>query len=366
MKHEHFITRDQFIKMVPELIRYQCIPENYFEQQYQEHQYGSLHELQANTLAMKNNVKTNYRETPAQEESSTPLMLNTGKTVIDDFLIIHHEYESSDDSMEDEVVEYVHQQIQKEAGHVNLNKAGYEEDYTPYYPRSKVDYDLNGHDYHDLTQNKNGFVQSSTVRYREEYPYNKMVKEQSFKNGGECLQEPQDKTSSPSDGPFYTIKISKESKENDDDYIQAQREETAQLCNGILRAYNEELAHSFEHNYDPYGSNKFRKNNGATEYDQYSALRQEALIPSAERINIDMRAAEKKYYERYLSEGYKPCECDACETLELRFLIKNERDPADYKNLHQNYLKEKIQTEKIKKVNNLYQNHTIIIVRNVE
>jgi hypothetical protein len=45
-------------------------------------------------------------------------------------------------------------------------------------------------------------------------------------------------------------------------------------------------------------------------------------------------------------------------------MIKDDRDPADFKHLHESYLNRKLQAEKIKKRNSLYQNHTIIFHNN--
>jgi hypothetical protein len=47
--------------------------------------------------------------------------------------------------------------------------------------------------------------------------------------------------------------------------------------------------------------------NFASEFnkDMIKTLRQKHLIPSASRIRKDMKAFEKKFYERYLSAGYK-------------------------------------------------------------
>ena len=42
--------------------------------------------------------------------------------------------------------------------------------------------------------------------------------------------------------------------------------------------------------------------------DCMQAIRQKHLLPSAQRILTDMEATEKKFYERFLSTGYKLCE----------------------------------------------------------
>lgn len=86
------------------------------------------------------------------------------------------------------------------------------------------------------------------------------------------------------------------------------------------------------------------------------------FLPTGARIRRDMKAFEKKFYERYLSSGYKLCECQVCDTLELKFLIRSESDPDDFQDLHDKYLQRKISKEKIKIENELYQNHTIIFV----
>lgn len=46
----------------------------------------------------------------------------------------------------------------------------------------------------------------------------------------------------------------------------------------------------------------------------------------------------------------------------LKFLIKADRDPDDFQDLHNKYLQRKINKEKIKMVNDMYQNHTIIFI----
>lgn len=75
-----------------------------------------------------------------------------------------------------------------------------------------------------------------------------------------------------------------------------------------------------------------------------------------------MKAYEKKFYERYLSSGYKLCECPTCETLELKFMIFNDRDPLDYKYLHEQYLQKKINKDSIVRKDGIYQNNTIIFL----
>lgn len=89
------------------------------------------------------------------------------------------------------------------------------------------------------------------------------------------------------------------------------------------------------------------------------------MIPSADRVRNDMKAYEKRFYERYLSNGFKICDCKICQQLELKFMIKADKDPNDYKHLHESYLNKKISQEKIKKKNGIYQNHTIVIHNNL-
>lgn len=75
-----------------------------------------------------------------------------------------------------------------------------------------------------------------------------------------------------------------------------------------------------------------------------------------------MKAFEKKFYERYLSAGYKLWECPTCETLELKFMIRNERDSSEFITLHEKYLQRKIDKENIQNQNGIYQNHTIVFL----
>lgn len=112
-----------------------------------------------------------------------------------------------------------------------------------------------------------------------------------------------------------------------------------------------------------YPSTRAISNVAATLSKEYlTAVRQKHMLPSSQRIRRDMKAQEKKFYERYLSSGYKLCECQTCDTLEMRFMIQEDRDPDDYKYMHQKYLEKKINKENITRKNGLYQNHTIIFV----
>lgn len=86
------------------------------------------------------------------------------------------------------------------------------------------------------------------------------------------------------------------------------------------------------------------------------------MIPSAARIVKDMKSQEKKFYERFLSSGYKLCECQICQKLELKFLIKEDNDPNDFIEMHREYLNKKINRENIPMKEGVYQNHTIILL----
>mmetsp|Transcript_24218 Transcript_24218/g.21509 ORF Transcript_24218/g.21509 Transcript_24218/m.21509 type:complete len:81 (+) Transcript_24218:236-478(+) len=75
-----------------------------------------------------------------------------------------------------------------------------------------------------------------------------------------------------------------------------------------------------------------------------------------------MKAFEEKFYERYLSNGYKLCACDICAKLVMKFLIKEDKDPNDFYGLHYEYLKKKASNDKIELKGEIYQNHTIIFL----
>ena len=90
--------------------------------------------------------------------------------------------------------------------------------------------------------------------------------------------------------------------------------------------------------------------------------RQKYMLPSAGRIVKDMKHFENKFYERFLWNGYKFCECSICNKLLLKFMIKEDRDCNEYHDLHKDYLNRKLIKEGIKKVDGVYQNHTIIFV----
>jgi len=86
------------------------------------------------------------------------------------------------------------------------------------------------------------------------------------------------------------------------------------------------------------------------------------MLPSAQRIIKDMKCFENKFYERYLSNGYKLCECSICNKLLLKFMIKEDRDCNEYQSLHELYLNKKLCQERIQTNEGLYQNHTIIFL----
>lgn len=87
------------------------------------------------------------------------------------------------------------------------------------------------------------------------------------------------------------------------------------------------------------------------------------MLPSAERIRKDMKAYEKKFYERYLSQGYKICECPTCKTLSLKFMITENGNPQDYWKLHSAYLQRKQSKGHVVMKDGLYQNQTVVILQ---
>jgi len=179
-------------------------------------------------------------------------------------------------------------------------------------------------------------------------------------------------------GPFETMKVPNANDTNINDALRIEQEEweqiyTPKLLSSILNKANSTL---FEPLSRASNANETEKVNergypttraAKTQVNEYNkdwikTLRQKHLLPSAQRIRRDMKLFEKRFYERYLSSGYKLWECPTCETLELKFMICEDRDPMDFINLHEKYLQNKIQKENVTNKNGLYQNQTIIFV----
>jgi hypothetical protein len=176
-------------------------------------------------------------------------------------------------------------------------------------------------------------------------------------------------------GPFDTVKIPNSKNENVNEAILTEKKECEQIY--TPRLFNFLFGKNHSNWYEEFNGrmkDQYNQRSNDRAYpttrsalndvngDWTMAWRQKHLLPSAQRIRRDMKVFEKKFYERYLSNGYKLWDWPVCLNMELKFLIKEDRDPMDFKHLHEKYLQKKLRKEKISRKGGIYQNHTIIFL----
>jgi hypothetical protein len=293
---ERFMTEHKFHEIKEELRHHKL----YAEQEARHHQ-----ELQSSMRNAMPQPEPEPQEAPRMHkkptngESSMVVSKHTEKIEIDGFTMLAREYESSDDSFMDED-EYV-QEFFPKADFDDTMYNGFVRQKKP-----QAQYDQN-EDYALSLQQPNGYQMNYKNGQGDDYEMGiansrELHKKTAYPNMQSYSWESQNKGNVPN-GPFIIKKTVETNKCSNNEYIQVQADENAQLSNALMRLHTEDNVNTFDRGFNNYDSGKTRANGLSLNSSDIPVI-----YPSAERVRRDMKAFEHKFYERYLSDGYKLCE----------------------------------------------------------
>lgn len=120
-------------------------------------------------------------------------------------------------------------------------------------------------------------------------------------------------------GPFSVTKIPDSKDIGLNDTLRIEKEENGQIALSLIKQYCRNHIGVLESNEDNLSESNFRKPNGLNPSikspisqsinpklaECMLSCRHKQFLPTSYRIKRDMKAFEKKFYERYMSCGYK-------------------------------------------------------------
>ena len=270
------MTKDQFLDIKEELQKNNIITEHDVRQQQEfqnsiQNQAHLHHEMAEPPHIVKK---------PNRGESTMRVSDHVEEIELDGIPIVCREYESDDDSFMDED-EYVNEYFQKatyEDAIYNGADASQMHMAMGYKGPQNDDFEMG-------IVNGRGYSKKPAYPNMQSYPWDDQA------------------TTSSNSGPFMIKKTVETNKDSNMKYLQAQKDENDQIFEALQRIQNNDNINTYDRGNLPYDSSRTRANG-------YSVAESEQPIiyPSADRIHKDMKAYENKFYERYLSQGYKLCE----------------------------------------------------------